>query len=81
MKIKMSPADYVISVFGGVRQMSRMIERSPAAICRWRSPRAKKGCGGRVPMAAQHEILALAKQFNLPITPADLVYGRVVKRK
>ena len=79
--MKMSPAEYSIFVFGGIRQMSRIINRSPAAICRWKSPRSKKGCGGRMPMAAQHEILKVAKKFKLPITPADLVYGRVVKNK
>jgi hypothetical protein len=79
--MKLNPAEYAILVFGGIRNMSRIIGRSPAAICRWKDPRSKKGCGGRVPTAAQHIILQLAKQFKLPITPADLIYGRTVKRK
>lgn len=79
--MKMSPAEYVIHVFGGIRQMSRIIDRTPGAIHRWKSPKSKLGCGGRIPMNAQHEILFLAKQFKLPITPADLIYGRTVKKK
>lgn len=76
MQTHLSPAQYVIHVFGGVRKTARMIGRNPGAICHWKQPRKKGGCGGDVPGAAQRIILLVAKKHSLDITPGDLVYGR-----
>ena len=77
----LSPAEYVIHVFGGVRATARAVEKYPSTICKWK--RAKPhGSGGNVPSAAQRIILELAKGNRLDITPDDLAWGRdVVKKK
>jgi len=69
----LSPAEYVIHVFGGVRATARAVGRYPNAVCRWK----KKS--GHIPSAAQRVILSVAKKNNLSITPNDLVYGKEVK--
>lgn len=65
----MSPAHYVIHIFGGVRATARAIGRSPGAIVRWK-------VSGQVPSLAQRAILKVAKTNKLNITPDDLAYGR-----
>lgn len=35
------PAEYVIKVFGGVRETARKIKRDPASVSRWQSPKSK----------------------------------------
>lgn len=69
--MQLSPANYIIHIFGGVRPAGRAIGRDASAICQWR----KKG---RIPSKAQQEILEIAKRYVLDITPDDLISGRVV---
>jgi hypothetical protein len=68
-----SPADKVISLFGGVRPLARELGRNPSSVVRWRKPRAVGGTGGAVPSAMQGRILALAKARGLPLTAEDLI--------
>jgi len=72
----MSPVDYVIKVFGGVRATARAIGRSPTAVSKWRQPTDRGGSGGRVPNKAQPVVLQKAKELGLDITGEDLILGR-----
>lgn len=77
-----SPAEYVISVFGGVRALGRAIGRSPGSVSRWQRAKSNRGTGGDIPRAAQKLILDQAKKEGLDITANDLIHGRkVTKRK
>lgn len=72
--MELSPAEYIIHVFGGIRPAGRAIGRDGSAISQWK----KKG---RIPSKAQQEILEIAKRYALDITPDDLISGRVVSRE
>lgn len=73
-----TPAEWVISVFGGVRKTARAVGRDPNCIVRWKRPKGKRGAGGVIPTLAQQKILQLSRQFNLDITANDLIEGREV---
>lgn len=79
--IFLSPADYVIHIFGGVRATARAIGRSATSVSNWRRTKASHGCNGDVPSAAQRLILSVAKKKNLDITPDDLIFGRRIERR
>lgn len=76
--LRVSPAEYVISVFGGVRKVARAIGRDPASVSRWRRAAGQKGTDGRIPSKAQQELLAKAQALGLDLTPDDLLLGREV---
>jgi hypothetical protein len=77
----LSPAKYVIHVFGGVRPTARAIGRDPSTVCKWPLPRAQKGCDGKIPGGVFRTILKEAKKRKLDITANDLIFGRNIKRK
>jgi len=79
--MQLSPAEYVIHVFKGVRPAARAIGRCPASVSRWKEPKSKRGLDGNVPHAVQRKILELAKAFDLDITPDDLIHGRRISKK
>ena len=80
--MKMSPAEYVIALFGGVRPLSRIINKSPSAISMWRKNRRIHSNGkGCIPSSSHLVILKEAKKYKLDITPDDLIYGRKVVKK
>lgn len=63
----MSPADYVISVFGGVTETAAALKRDPSSVSRWNY---------YVPQKLHKKIIALAKKRKIDITERDLVQGR-----
>lgn len=69
----LTPAEYVIHVFKGVRATARAISRAPGSVSKWRK-------NGEVPSAAARRILEVARERNLDITPSDLAYGRLIKK-
>lgn len=71
----MTPADIVISRFGGVRALARLLNKDPSTISRWRQPKEKGGMEGRVPSAVQPVLLSLAKEKGVHLTAHDLVLG------
>lgn len=79
--MQLSPAEYVISIFKGVRATARAIGRAPASVSNWRRSVKEGGTGGQIPSAAQRKILQLARIHKLDITPNDLAFGRDVKTK
>ena len=74
--IPMSPADIVITAFGGVNDTAKALNRDPSTVSRWRLSKEHKGCGGSIPSGVQRVILEEAKKRGLDITPNDLIYGR-----
>lgn len=71
----MTPADTVISRFGGVRPLARLLGKDPSTIHRWKQPAEKGGLDGRVPSAVQVRLLELAREQGVELTPSDLVLG------
>lgn len=78
--MKLTPADFVIQKFGGVRATARALKKSPSSVCKWRTRVTKKGIKGSIPNTAQAIILKRAKQLKVNIKAADLIGGRVVKK-
>lgn len=73
-KEKLSPAEYVIKVFGGVRKTAAALGYVPSAISKWRW----QG-GGNIPTVAQELIYDIAREQGLDITAEDLIKGREVE--
>lgn len=73
----LSPAEYVIKTFGGVRATARAIGRDKSSVSVWRASKDKKGTGGLIPHKAQALILKVAREKNLDITAEDLIVGRI----
>lgn len=71
----MTPADIVISRFGGVRPLARLLGKDPSTIHRWKQPAEKGGLDGRVPSAVQVRLLELAAEQGVELTPTELVLG------
>jgi hypothetical protein len=71
----MTPADIVISRFGGVRKLARLLGKDPSTIHRWKQPADRGGLDGRVPSAVQVRLLDLAREKGVELTPAELVLG------
>ena len=69
--MQLSPAEYVIHVFGGISATARAIGRSKMAVSYW-----KTQSKGRVPGPSQALVLAAARKKKLDITPEDLIRGR-----
>ena len=71
----MSPAHIVISRFGGVRALARLLGKDPSTVHRWKMPPDKGGLGGRIPSTAQGRLLDLARERGVELTPAELISG------
>lgn len=74
----LTPAQYVIRAFGGVRKLARELKKSPSTVSRWPKPKERGGSGGRIPSDEQLAILELATRRGLDVTASDLIYGRKI---
>lgn len=74
----LSPADYVIHIFGGVRATGRAIGITGQAVSYWRKQKSRGGKGGRIPRKAQAMILSHALLNGFDITANDFLHGRKV---
>ena len=74
----MTPADIVITRFGGVRKLARLLGKDPSTIHRWRMASEKGGLEGRVPSIAQRQLLDLAKVMMVELTADELINGSAV---
>ena len=72
----LTPASYVIRIFGGVSNTARALKMSRYAVHHW-----KTRSRGRVPSSKQSLILEVAKSEGLDITTSDLIRGRRVSPK
>jgi hypothetical protein len=73
----MSPAEYIIDLFGSRAEVGRICGVSPSAVTLWTRPRKRGGCGGDIPsMRHVRKLLAAAEKRGLDLTERDLVHGR-----
>jgi hypothetical protein len=71
MKTKnLTPVEFAIESFGGLRVMARAINRDPASVCRWKRH-------GTIPANVQKDVLKAAADIGLNLTPVDIIYGKV----
>lgn len=70
--VHLSPGEYAIKVFGGVRAMARAAQVVPSTAARWRKH------PDRMHQRAQRNLIEAAVRAGLDLTPADLVLGRDV---
>lgn len=72
----LTPAQYVIRVFKGVRATARVLGRSPSSVSKWTKPKSARGTDGQIPGTAQRTIIEKARELRLDITANDLLFGR-----
>lgn len=73
-----TPAAYVISLFGGIRPLARDLDVEPSTVWRWKEPAAAGGSDGQIPRTMQGRLLDIAKARGLDLTAEDLIRGREV---
>lgn len=66
----MSPAQIVVSHFGGTRPTARALDRNPSAVHKWLST-------GNIPQVLHKKILKKVPS----ITPEELIFGRKKGKK
>ena len=71
----MSPAEYVIQIFGGIRPLARVLGIAPSNIICWKKPNTICPDGGNIPARYHRALLAEAHNRNLALTPEQLIYG------
>lgn len=65
----LTPAQFVIKRFSGIRPLARAINRQPSTVHSWK-------VRGTIPTDMQALILTIAIKQKLDIKPQDLVVGR-----
>jgi hypothetical protein len=73
----LSPAQRVISAFGGVRATARAVGRNQSSVSRWVKPSEMGGLSGRVPSAVQETVLLASRRLGLGLTAEDLIVRSV----
>jgi hypothetical protein len=76
--VNVTPAEYVIRLFGGIRPLARYLDVEPSTVWRWRVPSDRGGADGRIPRDTQPRLLDLAKARGLDLKAEDLIRGREV---
>jgi len=76
MESKITPARYIVEIFGGPTKTARALDLTVSGVNQWHHRKNKFVGSGIIP--AQHFplILKRAKELDLDITINDLVYGR-----
>ena len=69
----LTPAQFCIVKFGGVRALARKLNVDQAAVHRW-----KNKPEGIIPTKHAPLILKLSKDLNLNITPENLLIGGII---
>lgn len=67
--MQLSPTEYVIYRFGGVRATARALEMGPSSVSKWKKKK-------HIPASKIPRILEKAKELQLDIRANDLIYGR-----
>lgn len=69
--MQLSPVEYVIRSFGGVRATARALNLSPGAVSHWQRKK-------HIPTQHTLTILEKAKELQIDIKPTDLILGREI---
>lgn len=64
-------AERILRKLGGPRNVAQMLGTSPQAIYKWTYPREYGGTGGLIPHRRQLELMIVAKQRGIVLTPED----------
>lgn len=73
-----TPAAVAVEAFGGVRALARALDKAPSSVSRWSKSRRRGGSAGAIPTSAISEILKVAGEKGIKLTPDDLVLGRAL---
>ena len=76
----LTPAEYVIHQFGGVRKAARAIGRAPSSVSKWQKHEGPYTEPGAIPTHIHKKILLTAAKLNIDIKPEDLILGRSLKK-
>lgn len=76
----LSPAEYVIHQFGGVRKTARAIGRAPSSVSKWQNHKGPYTSPGDIPQSVHRKILTAAEKLKIDIKPEDLILGRSLKK-
>ena len=68
-KTKLTPVELCIKEFGGIRPMSRIINRNCGSICKWHK-------SGLIPTSIQRTVFEKICELDLDISPYELIMGR-----
>lgn len=66
-----APASLVIERFGGVCELSRLLDLDKSTVSRWQ-PESSNGTRGFIPRKYWGKLLRLAKVKQVPLTLSDL---------
>jgi len=70
---QITPAKYVVRLFGGIRPLARALKMSPGSICYWLKPKTRGGAGGRIPSTSHAAIRKAAEKAGLELSPTALI--------
>lgn len=70
-KEPVTQAERVIAKFGGPIELSRILNYTLAAVCKWTYPRSKGGSNGLIPTRAMERINTLARLHGVLLTDED----------
>lgn len=79
---RITPAETVVTAFGGVRPLARLLGCSPSSVSRWgRRVSVRHGKSmGTIPSTLHAPLLMLARERGVHLTATDLVLGRPTKK-
>lgn len=77
MTMPMTPAQFVVKVFGSQTAVAKILDIEVSAVNNWLNPRMKKKGGGNglVPSKHHEKLLKAARSEGLELTANHLVYG------
>lgn len=64
-------AAHVIAKVGGVDAVASALGLNVSTVHRWTYPKERGGTGGTVPTKHQRELLAVARERGIDLSPAD----------
>lgn len=65
----MEPASTIIELCGGVSAVSEMTGRDVSRVHRWTYAREKGGSNGLIPTDAAQDLMRVARERGIPLTP------------
>ena len=64
-------ATRIISKFGGVTKVAKLVKINASSVHRWTYPKKRGGTGGIIPTRHQDKLLAKARENGVELSPAD----------
>jgi hypothetical protein len=77
----LSPAKYVVLLFGSISATARALGRDRTAVSKWLIDTDHRGTGGKIPQPLHEAVLFTARQMGFDLTPQDLIYGREMSER